>query len=250
MSGRQRLSRVAMEWTVALADMNVPTSARTVPVRAAQKPQHETQVTRDTLLDLRFRALMSDTEWSSLPPAVRRRFTKRLAGGNTAVYAGEILETRMNFAGRCLAQLARIVGAPLPTSTDAHLPMIVSVTEDMATGGQIWTRLCTRRNGFPQIINSSKRFSGPTGIEEYLGRGLSMALTIHARNGALVFRSDTYFLRMFGLRFRLPAFLSPGVMTVGHAEMGENRFLFTLKVEHPWFGTLIDQVAAFRESVT
>lgn len=244
MSGRQRLSRVAMEWTVALANMNVPDSARTVPVRAAR------ETTRETLLDLRFRALMSDAEWSSLPPAVRRRFTKRLSGGNTAVYAGEILETRMNFAGRCLAQLARIVGAPLPTSTDAHLPIVVTVTEDMATGGQIWTRLCTRRDGFPQIINSSKRFSGPTGIEEYLGRGLSMALTIHARNGALVFRSDTYVLRVFGLRFKLPAFLSPGVMTVGHAEMGENRFLFTLKVEHPWFGMLIDQTAAFRESAT
>jgi hypothetical protein len=238
-----------MEWTVALANMNVPASARTVPARAAQKTQ-QTQVTRDTLLDLRFRALMSDAEWSSLPQAVRRRFTKRLAGGNTAVYAGEILETRMNFAGRCLAQLARIVGAPLPTSTDAHLPMIVSVTEDIATGGQIWTRLCTRRDGFPQIINSSKRFSGPTGIEEYLGHGLSMALTIHARNGALVFRSDTYFLRVFGLRFRLPDFLSPGVMTVGHAEIGEGRFIFTLKVEHPWFGVLIDQTAAFRETTT
>jgi hypothetical protein len=240
-----------MEWTVALANMNVPDSARAVPVRAAQKPQQETkETTQDTLLDLRFRALMSDAEWSSLPPAVRRRFTKRLAGGNTAVYAGEILETRMNLAGRCLAQLARIVGAPLPTSTDAHLPMIVSVTEDIATGGQIWTRLCTRRDGFPQIINSSKRFSGPTGIEEYLGRGLSMALTIHAWNGALVFRSDSYFLRVVGWRFKLPAFLSPGVMTVTHAEIGEGRFVFTLKVEHPWFGVLIDQTAAFQETTT
>jgi hypothetical protein len=219
MSGRQRLSRAAMEWTVALANMNVPESVRTVPARASQE-------TQEALLDLRFRALMSDEEWSSLPQAVRRRFTKRLSGGRTAVYAGEILETRMNFAGRCLAQLARVIGAPLPTSTDAHVPIVVTVTEDMATGGQIWTRLCTRRDGFPQIINSSKRFSGPTGIEEYLGRGLSMALTIHALNGALVFRSDTYFLRVLGLRLRLPAWLSPGVMTVSHAEIGETRFLF------------------------
>ncbi len=56
---------------------------------------------------------------------------------------------------------------------------------------------------------------------------------------------------MFGLRFRLPAFLSPGIMTVSHAEIGETRFLLLrLKVEHPWFGTLIDQVAAFRETMT
>ncbi len=227
-----------MEWTVALANMNVPDSARKIPVRAPD----------DTLLDLRFRALMSDADWASLPAPVRRRFTKRLSGGNTAVYAGEIIKTRMSPAGWCLAQLARLVGAPLPTSSDAHVPMIVTVTEDIATGGQIWTRLCTRRNGFPQIINSSKRFSGPTGIEEYLGHGLSMALTIHATGGALVFRSDSYFLKVFGLRFKLPVVLSPGVMTVSHAELGEGRFLFTLKIEHPLFGVLIDQSAAFREA--
>ena len=224
---------------MALATMKVPDSATVIPARRSD----------DTLLDLRFRALMSDDDWSSLPAAVRRRFTKRLANGNTAVYSGEIVHTRINLAGRCLAQLARLIGAPLPTSSDSHVPMIVSVTEDMATGGQIWTRLCTRRNGFPQIINSSKRFSGPTGIEEYLGHGLSMALTVHANNGALVFRSDSYFLRVFGWRFKLPAFLSPGVVTVTHAEIGDDRFLFTLKVEHPWFGALIDQVAAFRDTV-
>ena len=238
MSGRQRLSRVAMEWTVALANMKVPDGARSVPLPGSG----------DTLLDLRFRALMSDEEWVSLPAPVRRRFTKRLADGRTVVYAGEILKTRISPFGWCLAQLARIIGAPLPTSSDAHVPMIVTVTEDMATGGQIWTRLCTRRNGFPQIINSSKRFSGPTGIEEYLGHGLSMAMTIHARNGALVFRSDSYFLRVFGRRLRLPSFISPGVVTVSHAELGEGRFVFTLKVEHPWFGVLIDQVASFRET--
>lgn len=198
--------------------------------------------------DLRFRALMPDAEWESLPLPIRKRFSKRLADGKTAVYTGEILETRMNRAGRCLAQLARLIGAPLPTSTDTHVPMIVTVTEDMETGGQIWTRLCTRRNGFPQIINSSKRFAGPTGIEEYLGHGLSMALTIHARDGALIFRSDAYFFRLFGLSFKLPAWLSPGVMTVSHAELGEGRFIFTLDVVHPVFGVLISQSAAFRET--
>ena len=252
MSDRQRMGRVAMEWTVALANMNVPDSVRNVTVGERSDAVLRTAMpgSDDTLLDLRFRALMSDQEWSSLPAAIRRRFTKRLAGGNTAVYAGEILETRISFTGRCVAQLARLIGAPLPTSTDSGVPMVVTVTEDMATGGQIWTRLCARRNGLPQIINSSKRFSGPTGIEEYLGRGLSMAMTIHARDGALVFHSDSYFLCVFGLRFKLPALLSPGVVTVEHAEMGEGRFLFTLRVEHPVLGVLISQSAAFWETTT
>jgi len=49
--------------------------------------------------DLRFRALVSESEWTALPVSIRRRFSKRLAGGRTIVYAGEILETWMSAAG-------------------------------------------------------------------------------------------------------------------------------------------------------
>ena len=48
--------------------------------------------------DDRFRALMPLEEWDALPTAIRRRFSKRLAGGETVVYAGEVLETWMSRA--------------------------------------------------------------------------------------------------------------------------------------------------------
>lgn len=51
--------------------------------------------------DLRFRALLRDSEWSSLPLAIRRRFSKRLRSGGVTVYAGEVLETRMSPATGC-----------------------------------------------------------------------------------------------------------------------------------------------------
>lgn len=233
---RQRLSRVAMEWAMILE-------------RVANDVIDEVRLdTDESLGDLRFRALMPDEEWASLPPPIRRRFSKRLADGRTTIYTGTILDTHMTRAGRCLAQIARLIGAPLPTSTDANVPMVVTVTEDVATGGQIWTRLCARHNGFPQIINSSKRFGGPTGIEEYLGYGISIAMTIHACDGALVFRSAGYSLSVFGRRLTLPAWLRPAEMTVMHAELGGGRFIFTLDVGHPRLGTLIRQSAEFRES--
>jgi hypothetical protein len=219
--------------------------------------------------DLRFRALMSEADWLALPVSIRRRFSKRLAGGNTAVYVGEVIETQMSRVGWLLAQVARLIGGPLPISRDAHTPSVVTVTEDVATKGQHWTRLYARRSGFPQVVHSSKRFAGPTGLEEYVGRGVGMALTIHVepahvpekwepvfREGhaptqeqyALIFRAAHYFVQLAGFRIRLPAWLTPGSLSVTHAELGDGRFLFKLEIIHPRLGRLICQTAAFQEA--
>jgi hypothetical protein len=172
------------------------------------------------LVDLRFRALLSDEDWQSLPPAIRRRFSKRLADGNTAVYVGEVVEVGFSRIGWWLAQMARLIGGPLPISADTGVPSIVTVTEDAATGGQVWTRLYARRRGFPQVIHSAKRFEGKTGLEEYLGYGVGMALRIFVDGQALRFRSAGYFLQLGRLKFALPAWLAPGALTVTHTDLG------------------------------
>jgi hypothetical protein len=202
----------------------------------------------DLLGDLRFRALLPEGDWVKLPPAVRRRFSKRLADGNTAIYVGEVLEIWMSRAGWLVAQAARLIGAPLPTSCDCHVPTVVTVTEDRAHGGQIWTRLYARKRGVPQIIHSSKRFAGPSGLEEYVGCGFGMTLTIHVEDGVLVFRSNNYFLKLGQRRLGVPGWASPGALSVSHTELGDGRFLFTLKLTHPRLGLLIRQSAAFRET--
>jgi hypothetical protein len=237
--------------------MRAPVDASKVlrdPVELRPEPKSEP---KPELGDLRFRALMTEEEWFSLPLAIRRRFSKRLAGGQTIVYAGEILESWTSRAGWWLAQAARLIGGPLPLTRDtqvrsARVPTkrvasVVTVTEDMASGGQIWTRLYARRKGFPQVIHSSKRFAGPTGLEEYVGRGVGMTLTIYAREGALVFRSKNYFLELFGRRLFLPAWLTPGTLYVTHAELPDGKFSFTLQIFHPRFGLLLRQMAIFRE---
>lgn len=216
--------------------------------KPAPQPPRPAGPRGDDIDDLRFCALLGETEWMKLPAAVRRRFAKRLADGATAVYVGQVVECRISRAGRLLAQLARLIGGPLPLSRDSGVASVVSVTEERATGGQIWTRLYARRNSFPQVIHSSKRFMGPTGLEEHVGCGVGMALRIHVADGALVFRSDHFFLNWFGWRLRLPGWLSPGTITVGHADLGDGRFLFTLDIDHPRLGTLIRQSAAFREA--
>jgi hypothetical protein len=198
--------------------------------------------------DLRFRALMSEADWLALPLSIRRRFSKRLAGGRTVVYVGETLTNEMSRAGWLLAQAARLIGGPLPLVRDAHAPSVVTVTEDVATRGQHWTRLYARQRGFPQVVHSSKRFAGPTGLEEYVGRGVGMALTIDVEEAALVFRAAHYFLQLGAWRIRLPRWASPGSLRVTHAELGDGRFLFKLDIIHPRLGRLICQTAAFQEA--
>jgi hypothetical protein len=205
--------------------------------------------------DLRFRALIGEEAWARLPEAVRARFGKRVSGCATVVYVGEVVECRLSAAGWLLAQLGRLMGAPLPLSRDADVPACVSVTEDPApstslgtgSAGQFWTRIYGRRSGFPQVISSSKRFCGPTGLEEQVGGGLGIALRVEVANGALHFLSDHYFLMVRGRRLLLPKFLSPGALRVNHVDCNHGLFAFVLELRHRWLGELVHQTAMFRE---
>ena len=200
--------------------------------------------------DGRFRALLAADDWGRLPLAIWRRFSKRLPGGGTIVYVGEVEESRHSRIGWWIAQLVRAIGGPLPTGTETRVPMVVTVTEDAASGGQIWTRICARSRGFPQVIHSAKRFAGPTGLEEYVGFGISMALRLRVEDAALLFESAGYSLSFGRLRLALPEWLTPGALTVTHFDLGGGAFRFTLGVVHPRWGELVHQSAVFREALS
>jgi Domain of unknown function (DUF4166) len=218
------------------------------PLRSQPK-QDRTATFDHSLGDLRFRALLSAQQWNSLPQAVRKRFSKRLAGTASVVYRGHVTFTRMNTAGIVLAQLARLIGGPLPLSRDEGVPAVVTVTEDEATRGQFWSRHYNRHNGFPQVIHSTKRFRGLTGLEECVGRGVGMALKIEVKDGDLLFKSAHYFIQLGAFRLRIPGWLSPGALTVTHRAMGETQFAFILEVTHPVFGKMLHQHAVFEDQI-
>jgi len=169
------------------------------------------------LADARFRDLLG-AGWNRLPAAIKRRFGKRLKGGDSVAYQGVVTMMRMNRAGWVLAQLARLVGAPLPFDlSSVDRPAVVIVTEDAVTNGQFWIRQYGRASGFPQTVHSSKRFAH-------------------------------FFLQIAGRRFRLPRVLSPGALVIGHHDLGEGQFAFTLNLQHRLFGELISQDAVFRDA--
>jgi hypothetical protein len=205
----------------------------------------ETNEESQQLGDLRFRALLTAEEWALLPAAVRRRFSKRLAHGATAIYCGRVTAFHASRAGRLLARVLRIVGAPLPLFDDVDVPTVVTVSEDARNGGQNWSRLYANRSGFPQVIHSSKRFAGPTGLEEYIGCGVSMALRVHAEPRGLRFESAGYALRLGWLRMPVPAWLSPGDLTVTHYECEADRFTFEMTLRHRRLGLLMRQTAVY-----
>lgn len=196
--------------------------------------------------DMRFRTLVGEAGWSRLPEAVRRRFSKTLAPGEAALYRGAVVATELSGLGRVLASAARLIGSPLPDTRGATGAALVSVIEDPRCRGQIWTRTYARAGRFPQVVHSMKRFAGPTGLEEYVGAGIGMTLRVTVEDGALVFRSVSYFLEVGGMRVRLPAFATPGQMTITHRDLGR-QFLFDLELRHPRFGVLIHQSAVFED---
>jgi len=198
--------------------------------------------------DIRFRQLLSTTEWYALPKAVRTRFGKRVAGGESKLYKGQITKNEMSRLGYALAQILRLIGAPLPLETGGiGAPAIVTVTEDKAGKGQFWMRQYGRKTTFPQIIHSAKRFTGPTGLEEHIGCGIGMTLILKVVGADLLFESHKYFIEALDRRLYLPTWMTPGTLTVTHKDLGQGEFEFGLKLHHKFFGQLFHQLAKFKD---
>jgi len=200
--------------------------------------------------DIRFRTLIGETAWAELPEPVRRRFSKRLSPGETVVYRGAVVATQLTRAGRMLAFVTRVIGAPLPLTDGATGPATVIVAEDAAMGGQSWLRIYARPGQRPQAIHSCKRFSGPTGLEEYIGYGIGMSLRVSVEERALLFRSSGYFLALGRWRWNIPSLLQPGRMCIVHRDEGAGTFSFSLEVEHALFGVMVRQVALFADDAS
>ncbi len=227
---------------MAIEQVKTQASSREVSAPASkQKPSAR------PLTDLRFRTLIGEAAWARLPEPVCRRFSKCLAPEEALIYRGEVIATELSRSGRILAFLARSIGSPLPLTNGALGPALVVVAEDQRLGGQSWTRIYMRPGRRPQTVHSAKRFRGPTGLEEYVGYGIGMALAVTVEDGALMFRSDHYFLTLGRWRMRLPRLLAPGEMCITHREQGAGSFTFRLTLTHPRLGCLVHQLAYFRD---
>jgi hypothetical protein len=224
-----------------------PLLAHTGPKAAPKQPQRPPQ---------HFEDLMTPDAWATLPMAIRARFAGHVAVGQNRTYTGRVLSTHLSVAGQILAHLLVPFGAPLPLNeTAGGEAAIVAVTADTSHWGehaQVWSRQYSHQGGFPQTIYSTKRFAGPTGLEERLGPGLGkcigISLVLKGERAALHFISARYFLWLFGRRFFLPKWLEPGQMIVSHEMVNDSQFIFRLKLTHPLLGCLVEQACLFHDT--
>ncbi len=180
--------------------------------------------------------------WSQLPARTRARFGVER---EMVCYRGRVVVSECTPLGRLFRQFARLVGSPLPFD-DTIGPATVVV---MATGrgSSSWTRVYRRNGGRAQAIRSVKRFAGPTGLEEYLGTGLCMALRVGVEDASLLFESAGYSWAVGKLRIPLPNWLTPGRLLVRSTELAAPGFRFCLTLDHPRFGVVLRQEAVFED---
>ena len=172
--------------------------------RWRQQDYPMSQAPPDILLDdFAFARCFRDEDWGRLPLAVWRRFSKRLAGGKTVVYVGEVEEVlpqpRRLVAGAARAPDRRAAadrhGKPCPDDRDGDRGRRERRTDlDAHLRAQ---RRLPAGHPFRQAL-----LPGRPGSRNISACGIGMALRLSVEHEGCFFRSAGYFLCIGQLRLR------------------------------------------------
>ena len=191
-----------------------------------------------------FRALLGEAAWAELPSAVRARFDAA-AHRSPRDYPGA-MDVRMNWLGWLFAQGSRLLSSPLAPWPGEAVPVSVHVSRDPG-GGVRWERIYAYPGRAPLSIVSMKLVAPDGALLEVTRGGVGMRLTLAVEDGALVFRSTSYFWRIGRRLSPLPDLFTPGRCTVVHRDLGGGRFRFSLAFRHPLAGETLVNVGDFKD---
>ena len=191
-----------------------------------------------------FQALLGEAAWAELPAAVRARFD---AASHAAPrdFPGA-MDVRMNWLCWLFAHAARLAGSPLAPWPGEAVPVNVRVRRE-PVGGVRWERVYAYPGRAPLSIVSLKLAARDGSLLEVTRGGVGMRLMLTAEDGALVFRSRGYFVRLGAWLAPLPQLLTPGRCTVVHRDLGGGRFRFSLAFSHPFAGETLVNVGDFQD---
>ncbi len=194
-----------------------------------------------------FKALLGRLAWYRLPPVVRARFDGTQGRFAEKIYVGVMTEVRTSRIGLWLARLCTVLGTPIVPLVGRNIPMFVRLFHVPKCAGIAWERIYR----FPEqpilTVRSTKMLAGDGALIESLGFGLCMPLKLAEVNGELHFISQGYYFQWGVLRIPLPRGFPPGATTIIHRDLGNGRFCFILKTNHPWFGQMFYQEGYFSD---
>jgi len=193
-----------------------------------------------------YRSLLGERSWEKLHPDIRERFSENSVH-REVTYRGVMEEVYASKFGKILANIFRIIGSPLAIHSGANIPTTVRVYRNEKLGGMTWDRFYFFPDDKVDRVKSTKCIRQSVGLIELVGFGFGMYLKLSEKNGALHFESKGFFWSFGKLKISIPDFLSPGKTTVSQSAERNNRFKFTLDVEHKFFGKLFQQVGYFTE---
>lgn len=177
---------------------------------------------------------------------VQERFAKDPDAGEHIFYRGAMERIECSKAGWVFAHLTRLIGNPLTPYTGNFVKMDVILHKRPGKDGVYWRRTYYYPDRAPYTVTSVKR-EGPAGeMLECVGGGFGMILDVYAEDEMLHFKSKRYFWQLGPLRLLLPHWLSPGATHVVHEDLGEDRFRFTISMDHHWLGRTFYQTGVFK----
>lgn len=193
------------------------------------------------------RDLLGEAAWSRLAPAVRARFATTPRAGDPWLFRGLMDRVECSPVGRTMAWASRAAGAPVAHLSGRDIPVDVLVYAEGEGGGTVWRRTY-EFNGHRRVVAATtKRIDADRQLLEVFAMGLGMELNVSEHEGALHFRSTSFYAELFGRRFRLPHLLSPGTLLVEHVDEGGGMFRFRMRVDHKSFGRVFFQDGLFRQ---
>ena len=191
------------------------------------------------------RALVGEAAWARLSPPVRERFGTTPRDGERWHFRGTMERVDCSWAGRAMAWASRVTGAPVAHLTGESVPIDVFVYPEAGHNGTVWERVYEFAGGRRVTARTTKRMEAGPRLLECFGLGFGMELDVYEHEGALHFRSTSFYAGIAGRRVRLPLSFSPGVLLVEHIDEGEGAFRFRMTVDHPVFGRVFFQDGVF-----
>ena len=216
---------------------------RRIDVLATDRPLVSTSATAAaTSFGAMLRGALGESLWSTLDPAIQRRFAPSPSAGKMQRYAGVIHWVYCSPIGALIARLLR-PAAVLPDRCGRNVAFEFRIESE---GGKITKQRVYRWvNGEPFVFRSV--FGHAPRLNEEFRGGLGMYLELVATKNALLFRDKGYFLRLGSVRIPLPRWLSVGTFELLHRSIDEQRFQVLIRITHPLFGTLFYQRGEFRD---